>query len=91
MLTNISLLLMRNSACILIAVMLPSICGHESALQKYCCFVLCENVRLGDRYTFDKHLFRVSLICFIMRTHRLGIFLLELLNTPHTHTAYDSI
>ena len=31
--------------------------------------VLCENVRLGAGYAFDKHLSRVSLTCFIMR-HR---------------------
>ena len=85
MLTNIPLLLMRNSPCFLIAVMLPSICGHESSLQECCSvFVLCENVRLGDGYTFDKHLSRVSLTCFIMRTRWLDIFLIEFLNTPHT-------
>ena len=76
---------MRSSPCFLIAVMLPSICGHESSLQECCSvFVLCENVRLGDGYTYDEHLSRVSLTCFIMRTHQLDIFLLELLNTPHT-------
>ena len=85
MLTNIPHLLMRSSPCFLIAVMLPSICGHESSLQECCSvFVLCENVRLGDGYTYDKHLSRVSLTCFIMRIHRLDIFLLAFVNTPHT-------
>ena len=87
MLTNIPLLLMRNSPCFLIAVMLPYICGHESSLQECCSvFVLCENVRLGDGYTDDKHLSRVSLTCFIMRTHWLYSIL-----EHTTHTAYDTI
>ena len=69
---------MMNSPCFLIAVMLPSICGHESFLQECCCvFVLSDDVRLGDGYADDKHLSKVSLICSIMRTCWLDIFLLN--------------
>ena len=69
---------MLTTPCFLIAVMLPSICGYESILQGCCSvFVLSENVRLGDGYADDKHLSRVSLTCFSMRTHWLDIFLLN--------------
>mgnify|MGYP001795999626 CR=1 FL=1 len=39
--------------------------------------MLGENVKLDDGYTDDKHSSRVSLTCFIMRTHWLDIFLLN--------------
>ena len=86
MLANIPLLLMINSPCFLIAVMLPSICGHESFLQEcYSLFILCENVRLGDGYTDDKYLSRVSLTCFIIRTRWLDILIFNSW-THHTHS-----
>ena len=70
--------MLTTTPCFLIAVMLLSICGHESFLQGCCSvFVLCENVGLGDGYTDDKYLSRVSLTCFSMRTHLLDIFLLN--------------
>ena len=70
--------MLTTTPCFLIAVMLPSICDHESFLQGCCSvFALCENVRLDDGYKDGSHLSKVSLPCFSMITHRLDIFLLD--------------
>ena len=72
--------ILTTTPCFLIAVMLPSICGHG-----WCSvFALCENGRVDDGYTDDKHLSIVILTCFSMRTHWLDLFLLNSW-THHTH------
>ena len=63
----------QNSAtfdekCFFIAVMLPSIFDHESFLQECCSVFYCVKA-VGDGCADDKQLSRVSLTCFIMRTH----------------------
>ena len=83
---------MTSSPCFLIVVMLTSICDQYSFLQECCSvFVLCENVRLGDGYADDKHLSRVSLTCFIMRTHIPDIYGVHIPDIYRVHIPDSSL
>ena len=91
LLTNIALLLMRNSPCFLIPVMLSSICGHESFLRQ-CCVNFCWMKMLGNGCPAGKHLsiYPRSAISILSWEHVDWIFLVSILEHT-THTAYDTI